>query len=159
MGFKISSASFEDKSLGLRGSHTGDGQVLSLLFDDLSVRSGADDIDAAPQVRRAEGLVQCTGAGWVSVQLRGATAQAGDHGYAHATGWANGRRLRAAEGPVDEPFTTAVLAPVGKDGKLRLSVLLLAQRDLLVAQSGAGCWVDSIDIAVTPGPRAQRRAA
>lgn len=155
MAFQLLSVSFEDTSLGMNGTRTEDGQVLSVLFDSLTSESQADDTDAAPQVRRAEGLVRCEGGGWVSVQVRGATAVVGDHGYAHVVGWANGRRLRAASDVPGEPFATAVTAPVGADGALRLSLLLLAQRDLAEADSAAACWVDSIDIEVTPGPRAR----
>ncbi len=157
MTLQLLSVSFEDTSLGMNGTRTEDGQVLSVLFDRLASESQADDIDATPQVRRAEGLVQCEGSGWVSVQVRGATAVVGDHGYAHAVGWANGRRLRAVSDVPGEPFATAVTAPVGLNGVLRLSLLLLAQRDLAEAGSAAACWIDSIDIVVTPGPRARHR--
>ena len=153
MTFQLLSVSFEDTSLGMRGTRTDDGQTLSVLFDRLVSESQPDDRDAAPQVSRAEGLVNCEGSGWASVQVRGATVVAGDHGYAHALGWANGRRLRPVSEILGEPFAAAVTAPVGPDGLLRLSLLLLAQRDLADAASGAACWVDSIDIMVTPGPR------
>lgn len=158
MVLQLLSVSFEDTSLGMNGTRTEDGQVLSVLFDHLASESQADDTDAVPQVRRAEGVVRCSGSGWVSVQLRGATAVVGDHGYAYAVGWANGRRLRAAGEVPGEPFATAVTAPVGADGALRLSLLLLAQRDLAVAASAAACWVDNIDIAVAPGTRARHGA-
>ena len=153
MALRLSSASFEDTNLGMQGTRTDDGQVLSVLFYGLQVESAAADIDAAPQVQRTEGTVLCEGSGWVSVQLRGATAVAGSHGYAHVLGWANGRRLRAAAGAPDEPFVTSAVAPVDGDGRLRLSLLLLAQRDLLHPHSAAACWVDSIDITEIPQPR------
>lgn len=156
MKLKLSSASFQDAALGAHCTRTDDGQVLSVLFDRLQIESAAADVDAVPQVLRAEGEVQCEGSGWVSVQVRGATTAAGGHGYAHATGWANGRRLQPATHAPDEPFVTAVAAPVGRDGRLRLSLLLLAQRDLESTGSAAVCWVDSIDITVVPD--AQGRA-
>lgn len=159
MNLKLSSASFEDASLGMHGTRTDDGQILSVLFDHLQAASEATDHDAMPQVRRAEGVVQCEGQGWVSVQVRGATAAAGSHGYAHALGWANGRRLQAAARTPDEPFVAAVAAPVGSDGRLRLSLLLLAQRDLGSPSAAAACWIDSIDIAVLPDQRARTGAA
>ncbi|OYV02365.1 MAG: hypothetical protein CFE45_00645 [Burkholderiales bacterium PBB5] len=121
MTFQMQSVSFEDTSLGMSGTRTEDGQALSVLFDHLHAESQADDTDAAPQVRRAEGVVNCDGSG-----------------------------------AFDEPFSASVTAPVGPDGLLRLSLLLLAQRDLVEVGSGAACWVDSIDIAVTPDPRARR---
>ena len=158
MALRLSSASFEDATLGMQGSRTDDGQALSVLFDRLQVESATADTDTSPQVQRAEGVVQCEGSGWVSVQVRGATAVAGSHGYAHALGWANGRRLRAPASVPDEPFVNAVVAPVSDGGQLRLSLLLLAQRDLLSPRSAAACWIDSIDIAVVPEPRAWPRA-
>ena len=155
MVLQLLSVSFEDTSLGMNGTRTEDGQVLSVLFDRLAAESQAHDTDAAPQVGRAEGVVRCEGSGWVSVLVRGATFVVGEHGYAHAVGWANGRRLRATSDVPGEPFAAAVTAPVGADGALRLSLLLLAQRDLAVAGAAAACWVDSIDIVVVPRPRAR----
>lgn len=161
MTMELHSASFEDVSLGMHGTSTDDRQVMSVLFDDLKAESTRTDVDSAPQVRRAEAKVMCSGRGWVSVQVRGTTAKVGGHGYAHALGWANGRRLRAAHasGETDEPFIAAVVAPVGGDGRLRLSLLLLAQRDLEIPDSAAACWVDSIDIAVLPDPRGRTKRA
>ena len=85
MAFQLLSVSFEDTSLGMNGTRTEDGQVLSVLFDSLTSESQADDTDAAPQVRRAEGLVRCEGGGWVSVQVRGTTAVVGGKGRSELT--------------------------------------------------------------------------
>lgn len=161
MTMGLLSASFEDVSLGMGGTSTDDRQVMSLLFDDLKAESATADVDSAPQVRRAEGEVVCSGGGWVTVQVRGATAMVGGHGYSHVMGWANGRSLRAAHasGEPDEPFIAAAVAPIGSDGQLRLSLLLLAQRDLQVPASAAACWVDSIDFAVLPDPRGRAKRA
>jgi len=156
MTLQLLAATFEDNSLGMNGSRTDDGSVLSLLFDRLMVESAAADAGPKAEVRRAEGVVQCAGSGWVSVQLRGATALAGDHGFAHAMGWANGRRLRASGASEGDPFSISVAAPVAEDGVLRLSLLLLAQRGLADATSAAVCWIDSIDIIVL---ETQQRAA
>lgn len=160
MKLQLMAASFEDSSLGMRGTRTDDGQVLSVLFDRLHVESLALDTDAAPQVRRVEGVVQCEGLGWVSVQLRGAAMVAGRHGFAHVMAWANGRRLRAGSSSNDdaaEPFSAGTAAPVGNDGRLRLSLLLLAQRDLAAANTEAACWVDSIDLTVLHETAARAR--
>lgn len=154
MALQMLSASFGDASPGPYSSTaTEDRRVLSLLFDELVVKSERTDTDAAPQVRRVEGVIQCAGTGWISVQVRGAALVAGLHGFAHVAGWINGRRLRVqAQGP-DEPFCSATAAPVGADGQLRISLLMLAQRDLASADSAAQCWVDSIDLAVMDWPR------
>jgi len=152
---ELTSVHFADGGLGVHWTRTQDGQVLSVLFDHMKVDSGVKDGDVAPEVQHAEGSVRCIGSGFVTVQVRGATIVTGMHGYAHATGWANGRRLRAAPGPSDEPFVMSTVAPVSQDGQLRLSLLLLAQRDLLEPNSAAACWIDSIDIVVVPEPRSR----
>jgi hypothetical protein len=148
MSLKLDAATFEDASLGVRGTRTEDRLVFSLLFDNLVAQSQADDKDAAPATRRAEGVVRCEGTGWVTVLVRGSVVVAGEHGYAHAFGWVNGRRLRATPGGPDEPFSASVTAQVGADGQLRISLLLLAQRDLGSSNSGALCAIDSVDISV-----------
>lgn len=153
MQLKLMTAVFDEPSLGAHSTRTDSGNVLSVLFDQLLANSQASDLDSAPQLQRAEGIVQCEGQGWVSVLVRGSVIVAGAHGYAHLTGWANGRRLREAARVADEPFCEAVLAPVAADGQLRISLLLLAQRDLTSSDSGAMCVVDSVDIAVLPPQR------
>lgn len=148
MALKLTEADFADTSLGVRATVTQDAQVFSLLFDHLGVASESNDTDATPQVLRAEGTVRCQGRGWVTVHARGAAQVAGSHGYAQVMGWANGRRFRLAADSADEPMAASVTARVGSDGELRLSLLLLAQRDLSEANSAAACWVDSLDIEV-----------
>ena len=159
MTLTLMSSTFEDTSLGVSGTRTDDGQVLSLLFDHLLADSAAAEPDAAPQLRRAEGVVQCQGRGWVDAQVRGHVTAAGPHATAQLTGWVNGRRLRAAAHGADEPFSAGVSAPVGADGRLRISLLLVAQRDMHSTDSGALCAVDSIDIMVRPVRRAPARPA
>ena len=148
MTFQLLSADFDDASLGVHSTRTDDGQVLSVLFDHLEVESQAEDDDAAPQVRRAEGTVQCQGAGWVSLEVRGNVTVVGSHGFAHVLGWVNGLRLRSSTLGLDEPFSATVSAPVGANGRLRISLLLLAQRDLTAPATGAQSVVHSIDIRV-----------
>lgn len=158
MSLKLHTAIFEDAALGVRGTRTDDGTQFSLLFDSLLADSQVSDTDFTPAVRRAEGVIQCDGSGWVSVLVRGRTIVVGEHGYAHVTGWVNGRRLRPAPSGPDEPFSAATAAPVGPSGHLRISLLLLAQRDLAASDSGALCVVDSMDISVLlerePGSKA-----
>ena len=150
MALILLSASFDDTSLGVHGTRTDDGQILSVLFDFLGVESAAADIDALPQTVHVNGTVRCEGQGWVTVHARGAVVVAGEHGYAHAMGWANGRRLRLKARSTGEPISASVTAPVGADGLLRLSLLLLAQRDLTLPDSAAALWLDSLDIEVVP---------
>jgi hypothetical protein len=150
MTLKLMSSAFEDTSLGVTGTRTDSGNALSVLFDNLQADSQATDLDDAPQLRRAEGTVQCEGQGWVDVLVRGQAWMAGEHDQAQVMGWVNGRRLRATASGHGEPFSASVSARVGAAGRLRMSLLLLAQRDLHNAGSGALCAVDSIDITVRP---------
>ena len=48
MSLKLDAATFEDTSLGVRGTRTEDRMVFSLLFDNLVAQSQADDKDVAP---------------------------------------------------------------------------------------------------------------
>jgi hypothetical protein len=158
MGLQLERAEVADAEvLAATSARTVDGGVLSIVFGRLTARSLSDDADVAPQTLRAEIVVHGRGSGWVSVEVRGAGLSDRPHGYAHATGWANGRRLRLLTGSDGEPAAAAVSAPVGADGVLRVSLLLLAQRDLAVTPSAAQCWVDTIDVRVIDAP--QRRAA
>jgi hypothetical protein len=156
MSIRFLDAQFDDASLGVHSSRTDDGQVLSILFDRLQSQSTPQDNDAAPELGRAEGTCRYEGSGWISVQVRGSTATTGPHGYAHAFGWVNGRRLQLAPSSSDNQIHASVVLPVDSGAPLRLSLLLLAQRDLAEVGSTAACWVDSIDIQVVPAPRNRR---
>lgn len=155
MSLTLESASFDKVELGVSGARTNDGQVLSILFTGLEATSHPDDQDAMPQAVRADGPVRCRGTGWVSVQVRGGSQISGPRGLAHVMVWANGRRIGLMPDSPEEPLAGATTARIGADGELRLSLTLLAQRDLAEAGSGAMCWVDSIDLQVI-GPADRR---
>lgn len=156
MTLKLLQPEFADARLGLSFTHTEDRQVLSLLFERLSIESQTDDTGQPPEVLRAEGTVQVSGSGWVSLQVRGSGVLTGDHGLAHGLLWANGRKLRLSAQGQDTQYAAACAVPLRHSEPLRLSLLLLAQRDLQQAGSGAGFWVDSIDIAVLVPATRQR---
>ena len=164
MDLILESASFDDIGLGMSGARTQDGQLLSVLFSRLEVSCPPNDLDAEPQTLRADGVVRCRGMGWVSVQVRGGSRLGGQRGLAHVMVWANGRRIAWLPDLPEEPLCAATTARIGADGELRLSLTLLAQRNLAEAGSGAMCWVDAIDIQVLPAARSpiagwHRRAA
>lgn len=154
MSLQLQSARFATAAFSQ--TRTDSGNALSVLFDHLAVVSGRDDDDAPPQALRLDGEIHCSGAGWVSIQVRGQSLSSGPHGYAHLSAWANGRRLHAAPAGAEEPFSVSIAVPV-KDEILRLSFLLLAQRDLTASNSAAECAVDSIDLLVI-SPRGRRAA-
>lgn len=146
MALKLISASFEDSSLGAQSTSTPDGQVLSILFERLSAESQASDKDLQPQIGRAEGVVRSEGQGSVTVQVRGSSEVAGSHGYGHVMGWANGQRLHVNTDEFGN-FVGVCTSLVKREG-LRISLLLLAQRDLAHENSAAACWIDTIDLLV-----------
>lgn len=148
MSLSLESARFDNMSLGVSGSRSPDGRHFSLLFDRLFADSQPQDESATPQCLRVEGLLRCAGQGWLSLQVRGGCQLSGGHGMAQALVWANGRRIALLPDRQDEPLAGATTARVGPDGELRLSLLLLAQRDLADPGSGALCWIDSIDLSV-----------
>lgn len=156
MPLQLLSAEFDDARLGVSSTRTEDGQVLSVLFENLAIESQPDDQTQQPEVRRAEGTVQVAGTGWVTLQVRGTGVHTGDHGLAHGLLWANGRKLRLSPLGADTQYAAACAVPLRNGEPLRLSLLLLAQRDLQQAGSGAGFWVDSIDFAVHEPATRQR---
>jgi hypothetical protein len=142
----INSATFEDASLGAHASRTTDGRAFSILFDALGAHShGASE---GARVARGEGTIQCRGRGWVALSVRGALAAGGSHAFAHLLGRVNGRRFEAGCSGAEEPFDTSVVAAVDDAGRLRVSLLLIAQGDPAQGQPAAGCRVDAIDLVV-----------
>lgn len=148
MTLTLESARFDNIDLGVSGSRSPDGRHFSLLFDRLFAESQPQDAQTLPQLIRAEGLLRCSGQGWLSLQVRGGCQLMGAHGLAQVMVWANGRRIVLLPDSSAPPQADATTAAVGADGELRLSLSLLAQRDLAEPGSGALCWVDSIDLSV-----------
>jgi hypothetical protein len=146
MTLTISSATFEDCSLGAHAARATDGRAFSIMFDALRVHSeGASD---GTRMARGEGYVQCRGRGWVSLSVRGALAAVGSHAFAHLLGRVNGRRFEAACSGAEEPFDTSVVAAVDDSGRLRVSLLLIAQGDPAQGQPAAACRVEAIELVV-----------
>lgn len=154
MTLSLLSADF-GTAISSHATRTDSGNTLSVLFDDLTVSSDRQDIDPQPTALRLDGSLRCEGAGWVTVDLRGYALSTAPHGYAHVSAWINGRRMLALPSGEDEPISASLTAPVTR-GLLHISMLLLAQRDLTVDSSSAGCGVDSLDIRVVE-PRVRRR--
>jgi hypothetical protein len=146
MTLTINSATFEDCSLGAHAARATDGRAFSIMFDALGAHSeGASD---GARMARGEGYVQCRGRGWVSLSVRGALAAVGSHAFAHLLGRVNGRRFEAGCSGAEEPFDTSVVAAVDDSGRLRVSLLLIAQGDPAQGQPAAACRVEAIDLVV-----------
>lgn len=154
----INAAAFEDSTLGAHAARTDDGRAFSILFDAFGAE--CRPADGSARLARAEGFIQCEGRGWLSLSVRGALSSTGAHGFAHLLGRANGQRLQAAATEGGGPFDATLVVAVDRDSRVRLSLLLLAQRDFAEARSTAACWVDSLDIVVfeRPLPRTRRHA-
>jgi hypothetical protein len=146
MTLTINSAMFEDSSLGAHAARTDDGQAFSIRFDALAARSRG--VLNGASTARGEGTIQCRGDGWVALSVRGALAASGSHAFAHLLGRVNGRRFEAACAGADEPFDTSVVAEVDRSGRLRVSLLLIAQGDPAQRHAAADCRVDAIDVVV-----------
>ena len=142
----INSATFEDASLGAHASRTTDGRAFSILFDALGAHSHGAAQGA--RVARGEGTIQCHGRGWVALSVRGCLAASGSHAFAHLLGRVNGRRFEAGCSGAEEPFDTSIVAAVDDSGRLRVSLLLIAQGDPAQGRPAAGCRVDAIDLVV-----------
>jgi hypothetical protein len=152
----IDSATFEDSSLGAHASRTTDGRTFSILFDALGAHSRGAAEGAC--VARGEGYIQCRGRGWVALSVRGALAAGGSHAFAHLLGRVNGRRFEAGCSGAEEPFDTSVVAAVDEAGRLRVSLLLIAQGDPAQGQPAAACRVDAIDLVVVEERAARPRS-
>lgn len=139
---------------GIHCARTDDGHQMSLLLQDFCAVSQPSQGCADPSSRQLDLWLPCTGQGWVLTQLRGSAISTGGHGWAELLAWVNGRPLRARAMPPDEPLLVSTKALA--HGGLRLSLLLLAQRDLEDPASTAGCWVDSIDLTTMVSPGSQR---
>jgi len=146
MPLTLDAAVFANSQLDVKGTRTEDGQTLSILFGALSATSEVDDVDPAPDAVHADGEIRCTGTGWVEVQVRGAGHLSDARGLAHVVVWANGKRSSLTADAEEEPLFGALTCRVVDGEPLRISLTLLAQRDLSSPTSAAACWVDSIDI-------------
>lgn len=136
-------------------TQTEDGRVISVLFDDLkadsSIRDSTPSVESKVMnfvVPLTEGIQKS-----VRVQARGFRAVAGQHSWAHALVWINGQRMRipSSQPNQDESWYAASLVNVQGKTELRVSVTLLAQRDMSELNSAAQCVLDSIDFEVIDG--------
>lgn len=139
----------------VRGTITDDGQILSLLFDAANVISDGADTTACPVSRQLDLEIPCSGSGsaLVRLEMSGARSNAGLHSWNHAFILVNGKRLPvpAAVGTNangGENWYGALTLAVHARCALRVSISLLAQRDLADNSSTAQIGLDSIDLQV-----------
>ena len=85
--------------------------------------------------------------GMVRVEARGYLATVGAHSWAHAVIWVNGQRMMpiSNSGEVSENLYAALYVDGAGQSALRVSVTLLAQRDLTLPESNAQITLDTLD--------------
>ncbi len=152
MQLELHSVAFDDAGIGVNGARAQDGQGISIFFEHLCVESCSGGQGMQPSWRCAEGEVRCSGTGWAKVQVRGRVQVRGNYGYAQILGWLNGQRLRCMAPAGARPYSGSAVVPVGPDGRLRLTIFMLAQRDFSDPCGFSQCEVDSLAIRVVPTP-------
>lgn len=136
-------------------TQTEDGRVVSVIFEDLkadsSIRDSAPSVESKVMnfaIPLAEGSQK-----FVRVHARGFRAVAGLHSWALALVWINGQRMRipSNQASLSESWYAAALVNVQGKTELRVSVTLLAQRDMSEQSSAAQCALDSLDFEAIDG--------
>ncbi len=139
---------------GVSATRTDDGSVLAVIFNACKAESTPND-----QTQSAEAAVLnfevplATGSnGLVRVEAHGFMGTAGSHSWVHAIMWVNGKRMVpiSNNGDTSENFYAALCIDVAGQSALRISVTLLAQRDLAIPTSSAELVLDTLDFAVLP---------
>jgi hypothetical protein len=164
MSFSIPSLSNMQLPTGLPASgfsstRTSDGSVVSIVFDKFKANSDANDKtqSAEATILNFEVPVSPAGSGLVRVEARGFMATIGAHSWVHAVMWVNGQRMEPISnaGEVGENFYAALCVDATGQSALRVSVTLLAQRDLAVQGSSAQVALDVLDFSALLRPQAR----
>lgn len=138
---------------------TGDGSVLSIIFDKFKADSNPNDkaLAAEANVLNFEVPITPAGSGLVRVEARGFMATSGAHSWVHAVIWVNGQRVVpiSNHGEINENFYAALCVDATGQTKLRVSVTLLAQRDLALLGSDAQVVLDTLDFSALASPQAR----
>jgi hypothetical protein len=142
---------------GVRSTRTDDSSVLAVLFDDFKADSTPSDQtqSAEASVLNFEVPLAAGNKGLVRLEARGFIATVGPHSWVHVVVWVNGQRMVPISnaGEVSENFYAALCVDAAGQSALRVSVTLLAQRDLAVPGSSAQVALDTLDFSALPGPQ------
>lgn len=142
---------------GLPKSNTGstntdDGSVVSVVFDAMCADSQLSDQtqSAEATVLNFEVPLVANPYGLVRIEARGFMATVGEHSWTQAVIWVNGQRMSPRSNPSEfnENFYAAMCVDTRDKSALRVSVTLLAQRDLAVSSSSAQVTLDTLDFSV-----------
>lgn len=133
-------------------AYTNDGSVLSIIFDACKVESNPSDQTQAAEVKvlNFEVPVAAGSNAIVRIEARGFMAAQGPHSWVHGMLWVNGKRMVPIQndGCVNQNFYAALSVKSQGVTALRVSITLLAQRDLAVVQSDAQLVLDTLDFSV-----------
>jgi hypothetical protein len=137
---------------GVGTTRTSNGSVVSILFDACIAESSSRDrsLSAETFVLNFEVPVATGTKGHVRVEAHGFSASFGAHSWTYAVIWVNGRKMKPINSPADasENFYGALCVDIGGQAAIRVSVTLLAQRDLLSQSSAARIVLDTLDFEV-----------
>jgi hypothetical protein len=141
---------------GVSSTRTDDGSVLAVLFDHFKADSSPGDQtqSAEASVLNFEVPLAASNRGLVRLEARGFMATIGPHSWVHALVWVNGQRMVPISnaGEVSENFYAALCVDATGQSALRVSVTLLAQRDLSVPGSSAQVVLDVLDFSALSSP-------
>jgi hypothetical protein len=142
---------------GLSSTRTFDGSVVSIVFDIFKADSNTNDKtqSAEATILNFEVPVCPAGSGLVRVEARGFMATIGAHSWVQAVMWVNGQRMVpiSNSGETNEKFYAALCVDATGQTKLRVSVTLLAQRDLALLGSDAQLVLDTLDFSALASPQ------
>jgi hypothetical protein len=137
---------------GLSSTRTSDGSVVSIVFDKFKANSDTNDKtqSAEATILNFEVPVSPGGSGLVRVEARGFMATIGAHSWVHAVMWVNGKRMVpiSNNGETSENFYAALCVDAAGQTALRVSLTLLAQRDVALPRSSAQVVLDVLDFSV-----------
>ena len=130
-------------------TRTDDGSAVSVLFNDFKADSNPSDNSQTAEVATVnfEIPVAAYDSKFVLIEARGFCVSTGPHSWARFIIWVNGQRIAQPQSDTidDGSFYAAMRVNVTQKSVLRVSVTLLAQRDLFEANSTAQCGLDSLD--------------
>ena len=144
---------------GVSSTRTDDGVAMSIIFDNFKVQSNPTDQtqSAESAVLNFEVPLAADSTGMVRVEARGFMATSGAHSWVHAVTWINGQRMEpiSNSGESNENFYAALCVDATGQTQLRVSVTLLAQRDLALLGSESQVMLDTLDFTALSSPQAR----
>ena len=144
---------------GVSTTKTDDGSVISVVFDAMRADSQPSDQtqSAEATILNFEVPLVANSQSLVRIEARGFLATVGAHSWVHAVMWVNGRRMVpiSNNGEISENFYAALCVDTAGQSALRVSLTLLAQRDLSLQESSSQIALDTLDFSLLAIPPPQ----